>query len=61
VTFRTGSPPTARLRSTWPTQGRPRLRLTLTKEGFRAIEFLYAEGKVVQTLTRKQRAAESHG
>ena len=28
-------------------QNRPRVRLTLTKEGFGAIEFLDAEGKVV--------------
>lgn len=32
------------------TEGRPRLRLTVTEEGFGAIEFLDAEGKVVQTL-----------
>lgn len=32
------------------TEGRPRLRLTVTDEGFGAIEFLDAEGKVVQTL-----------
>ncbi|MGH8085021.1 MAG: hypothetical protein ACREPV_07075 [Lysobacter sp.] len=32
------------------TEGRPRLRLTVTEEGYGAIEFLDAEGKVVQTL-----------
>jgi len=32
------------------TEGRPRLRLTVTDEGFGAIEFLDAEGEVVQTL-----------
>lgn len=32
------------------TEGRPRLRLTVTDEGFGAIEFLDADGTVVQTL-----------
>lgn len=32
------------------TEGRPRLRLTVTAEGYGAIEFLDADGKVVQTL-----------
>ena len=32
------------------TEGRPRLRLTVTDEGYGAIEFLDAEGEVVQTL-----------
>lgn len=31
-------------------QDRPRLRLTVTKEGFGAIEFLDAQGKIVDTL-----------
>jgi hypothetical protein len=36
-------------------QNRPRIRLTLTKEGFGAIEFLDAEGKVVDTLAPEAR------
>lgn len=32
------------------TEGRPRLRLAVTEEGYGAIEFLDAEGRVVQTL-----------
>lgn len=32
------------------TEGRPRLRLTVTEAGYGAIEFLDAEGRVVQTL-----------
>ncbi len=32
------------------TEGRPRLRLTVTEEGYGAIEFLDADGNVVQTL-----------
>ena len=31
-------------------QNRPRLRLSVTKEGFGAIEFLDAQGKIVDTL-----------
>lgn len=38
-------------------QDRPRLRLTVTEEGYGAIEFLDAQGKVVQTLAPEAQAA----
>ncbi len=42
-------------------QNRPRVRLTVTQEGYGAIEFLDAEGKVVETLAPEARKAASKG
>jgi hypothetical protein len=40
-------------------QNRPRLRLTVTPEGFGALEFLDAQGKVLQTLAPEAQATSA--
>lgn len=40
-------------------QDRPRLRLVVTEEGFGAIEFLNADGKVIETFAPEARKAET--
>jgi hypothetical protein len=39
-------------------QDRPRVRLALTREGYGAIEFLDADGKIVETFAPEGRKAK---